>query len=221
MCVCVCVCVPAVIYQSRSKRPLRTVMSGLKTPSWCWVTRGATSPCPSTRSEVTSFFFFDCIVYSRSPPLPPFISGLRSCCVPSTRSTKRSKRSWTGTPPTRPSPRYSSLRNSPAWKRSKGTWSTSLAPDGGSGSSFLEPRTDTYSDYDRWRRGPQSCLFVPVNVQHGPVMTQPCINIHDCSKVWGHSNNLLFSMKSLTFIYYMNRKYSQDIDKFRNNYFYL
>jgi len=44
---------------------------------------------------------------------------------------------------------------------------------------------------------------------------------HDRSKVWGHPHNLVFSMKTHTFIHQincnMNRKYSQDIDKVRNN----
>ena len=50
-------------------------------------------------------------------------------------------------------------------------------------------------------------------------------HIHYHSKVWGHPDNFVFSMKAHTFIYQMsckmNRKYSQDIDKVRNNDFYL
>jgi len=44
---------------------------------------------------------------------------------------------------------------------------------------------------------------------------------HDRSKVWGHPDKFEFSMKMYTFIYQINcknnRKYSQDIDKVRNN----
>ena len=51
------------------------------------------------------------------------------------------------------------------------------------------------------------------------------MSIHYRSKVWGHPDNFVFSMKTHTFIYQMsckmNRKYSQDIDKVRNNDFYL
>src|SRR4029434_7746571 len=50
-------------------------------------------------------------------------------------------------------------------------------------------------------------------------------NIHYRSKVWRHPDNFVFSMKTHTFIYQMsckmNRKYSQDIDKVRNNDFSL
>jgi len=46
-----------------------------------------------------------------------------------------------------------------------------------------------------------------------------------CSKVWGHPDNFVFSMKTHTFIYQMkckmNRKYSQDFDNVRNNDFYF
>jgi len=49
--------------------------------------------------------------------------------------------------------------------------------------------------------------------------------MHYRSKVWGHPDNVVFSMKTLTFIYQMNYKmnikYSQDIDKVRNNDFYF
>jgi len=49
--------------------------------------------------------------------------------------------------------------------------------------------------------------------------------IHHRSKVWGHPDNFVFSMKTHTFIYQMsckmNIKCSQDIDKVRNNDFYL
>ena len=48
--------------------------------------------------------------------------------------------------------------------------------------------------------------------------------VHYRSKVWGHPDNFMFSMKTHTFIHQMsckmNRKYSQDIDEVRN-YFYL
>ena len=51
------------------------------------------------------------------------------------------------------------------------------------------------------------------------------LDIHYRSKVWGHPDNLMFSMKTHTFIHQMsckmNRKYSQDIDEVRNNDFYL
>jgi len=42
-------------------------------------------------------------------------------------------------------------------------------------------------------------------------------NIHYCSKVWDHPDNFVSSMKNHTFIFQMNIKYSQDIDKVRNN----
>jgi len=46
-------------------------------------------------------------------------------------------------------------------------------------------------------------------------------NLHYRSKVWGHPDNFVSSMKTHTFIYQMNwkfhRTYSQDIDKVRNN----
>ena len=45
--------------------------------------------------------------------------------------------------------------------------------------------------------------------------------IYYCSKVWGHLENSMFSMKTHTFIHQMsckmNRKYSPDIDEVRNN----
>jgi len=48
--------------------------------------------------------------------------------------------------------------------------------------------------------------------------------IHYGSKVWGHADNLVFSMKTHTFIYQMNFKIniksSQDIDEVINNDFY-
>ena len=48
-------------------------------------------------------------------------------------------------------------------------------------------------------------------------------HIHYRSKVWGHPDNFMFFMKTQTFIHQMsckiNRKYSQDIDKVRNNCF--
>jgi len=47
------------------------------------------------------------------------------------------------------------------------------------------------------------------------------VYIHYRSKVWGHPDNFVSSMKTHTFIYQMNwtfhRTYSQDIDKVRNN----
>ena len=56
-------------------------------------------------------------------------------------------------------------------------------------------------------------------------VTKVTQNIHYRSKVWGHPDNFVFSMKTHTFIYQMsckmNRKYSQDIDEVRNNDFYL
>jgi len=49
--------------------------------------------------------------------------------------------------------------------------------------------------------------------------------VHYRSKVWDHPENFVFSMKTHTFIYQMSckmyRKYSQDIDKVRNNDLYL
>jgi len=50
--------------------------------------------------------------------------------------------------------------------------------------------------------------------------TEDHIYTHYRSKVMGHPDNLVFSMKTHTFIYQMKRKYSQDIDKVRNNDFY-
>ena len=47
------------------------------------------------------------------------------------------------------------------------------------------------------------------------------LHLHYRSKVWGHPDNVMFSMKSHAFIYQMNRKYSQDIDMVRNNDFYF
>jgi len=51
------------------------------------------------------------------------------------------------------------------------------------------------------------------------------IYIHYRSKVWDHPDNFVFSMKTHTFIFQMSckmyRKYSQDIDKVRNNDLYL
>jgi len=45
--------------------------------------------------------------------------------------------------------------------------------------------------------------------------------LHYRSKVWGHTDNLIFSIKTHTFIYEMNCKmnikYSQDIGKVKNN----
>jgi len=46
-------------------------------------------------------------------------------------------------------------------------------------------------------------------------------NIHHRSKVWGHPDSFVFSMKTHTFIYQLNRKYSKDINKVRNNDFYF
>jgi len=50
------------------------------------------------------------------------------------------------------------------------------------------------------------------------------MQIHYRLKVWGHPENVLFSMNTLTFIHQINfkinLKYSQDIDKVRNNDFY-
>jgi len=43
------------------------------------------------------------------------------------------------------------------------------------------------------------------------------IHVHYRSKVWDHPDNFVSSMKNHTFIYQMNIKYSQDIDKVRNN----
>ena len=44
--------------------------------------------------------------------------------------------------------------------------------------------------------------------------------VHYRSKVWGHPDNFMFSMKTHTFIHQMsckiNRKYSQDIEEVRN-----
>ena len=57
------------------------------------------------------------------------------------------------------------------------------------------------------------------------IHTHTHTHTHYRSKVWGHPDNFMFSMKTQTFIhqmsYKMNRKYSQDIDEVRNNYFYL
>jgi len=51
------------------------------------------------------------------------------------------------------------------------------------------------------------------------------LNVHYRSKVRGHADNFVFSMKTHTFIYQMNSKmkikYSQYIEKVRNNDFYL
>jgi len=47
------------------------------------------------------------------------------------------------------------------------------------------------------------------------------LRVHYRSEVWGHPDNLVFSMKTHTLIYQMNIKYSQDIEKVRNNDFYL
>jgi len=48
-----------------------------------------------------------------------------------------------------------------------------------------------------------------------------CSPIHYRSKVWGHPDNFVLSMKTHNFIYQMNckmnRKYTQDIDKVKNN----
>jgi len=43
------------------------------------------------------------------------------------------------------------------------------------------------------------------------------IYIYYRSKVWDHPDNFVSSMKIHTFIHQMNIKYSQDIDKVRNN----
>jgi len=47
------------------------------------------------------------------------------------------------------------------------------------------------------------------------------VDIHYRSKVWGHPDNFVFSMRTHTFIYQMSckmyRKCSQDIDKVGNN----
>lgn len=43
------VCLPPVICQSRSKPPLKTTTSELKTHNWCWVTRKDRSLCHSIR----------------------------------------------------------------------------------------------------------------------------------------------------------------------------
>jgi len=47
------------------------------------------------------------------------------------------------------------------------------------------------------------------------------IYIHFRSKVWDHPDNFVSSMKNHTFIDQMNIKWSQDIDKVRNNDKYL
>jgi len=51
------------------------------------------------------------------------------------------------------------------------------------------------------------------------LMPQPCfsLKIHYRWKVWGHPDNFASSMKNHTFIYQMNIKCSQDIEKVRNN----
>ena len=58
-----------------------------------------------------------------------------------------------------------------------------------------------------------------------PIYVHSVSYIHYLSKVWGHPDNFMISMKTHTFIHQMsckmNRKYSQDIDEVRNNDFYL
>src|SRR4029434_2397474 len=67
-------------------------------------------------------------------------------------------------------------------------------------------------------------IFCTLKVQIG-VNAHTHKHIHYRSKVWGHPDNFVFSMKTHTFMYQMsckmNSKYSQDIDKVRNNDFYL
>jgi len=56
-------------------------------------------------------------------------------------------------------------------------------------------------------------------------MQDDLMHVHYRSKVGGHPENLVFSVKTHTFIYQMNfkmnRKYSQVIDKVINKDFYL
>ena len=77
-------------------------------------------------------------------------------------------------------------------------------------------------EYTELHLGVQPAKCIP----HGSRMgTDDWQYIHYRSKVWGHPDNCLFSMKTHTFVYQMsckmNRKYSHDIDKVRNNDFYL
>jgi len=64
-------------------------------------------------------------------------------------------------------------------------------------------------------------MFTSINMH---VFQEPTIHVYYRSKVWGHPDNLKFSMKTHTFIFQINFrikiKYSKDIDEVINNDFY-
>jgi len=87
--------------------------------------------------------------------------------------------------------------------------------------------TDVLHNVTSWSSTALYCFFIILFVLFFNCLLHVmfCMFLHYRSKCWGHPDNLVFPMKTHTFIYQMNckiiTKYSQDIHKVRHNDFFI